>query len=48
MATHSSILAKKIPWREAWWAMTHGVSRVGHNLATTTIHYLETLGNKAA
>ena len=28
MATHSSILAWQIPWREAWWATTvHGVSK---------------------
>ena len=23
MATHSSILAGKIPWRGAWWASVH-------------------------
>ena len=23
MATHSSILAWKIPWRGAWWAIVH-------------------------
>ena len=37
MATHSSILTCKIPWTEhrgAWRATVHGVSRVGHDLAT--------------
>ena len=27
MATHSSILAWKIPRRGAWWAMVHGVAK---------------------
>ena len=27
MATHSSILAWKIPWTGAWWAAVHGVSK---------------------
>ena len=30
MATHSSILAWKIPW--TWQAMVHGLARVRHNL----------------
>ena len=31
-ATHSSILAWRIPWTEgAWWATVHGLKRVGHN-----------------
>ena len=35
MATHSSILAWRIPWTgAAWWATVHGVARVGHDLAT--------------
>jgi len=34
MATHSSILAWRIPWRGAWRAAVHGVSRVGHDLVT--------------
>ena len=35
MATHSSILAWKNPMdRGAWWATVHGVTRVGHKLAT--------------
>ena len=35
MATHSSILAWEISWREgAWWATVLGVTRVGHNLVT--------------
>ena len=36
-ATHSSILAKKIPWtgdRGAWWATAHRVTRIGQDLAT--------------
>ena len=32
MATHSSILAWRIPWTEL--ATVHGVARVGHDLAT--------------
>ena len=32
MATHSSILAWRIPMdRRAWWAIVHGVARVGHD-----------------
>ena len=32
MATHSSILAWRIPMnRGTWWATVHGVARVGHN-----------------
>ena len=27
MATHSSILAWRIPWRGAWWAAVHGVTK---------------------
>ena len=40
MATHSSVLAWRIPWRGAWWATIHGVAQwVGHNWATnTTFH----------
>ena len=33
-ATRSSILASEIPYRGAWQAAVHGVSRVGHDLAT--------------
>ena len=33
-ATHSSILAWRIPWRGAWQAAVRGVSRVGHDLVT--------------
>ena len=33
-ATHSSILAWEIPYRGAWQATVHGVSRVRHDLAT--------------
>ena len=31
MATHSSILAWRIQWREAWWATVHGSQRTGHD-----------------
>ena len=35
MATHLSILALGNPMdRGAWWATVHGVTRVGHDLAT--------------
>ena len=27
MATHSSILAWRIPWRGAWWTTVHGVTK---------------------
>ena len=27
MATHSSILAWRIPWTEKWWATVHGVAK---------------------
>ena len=39
MATHTSILAWKIPWTEepeAWRATVHGSQRGGHNRATNT------------
>ena len=43
MATHSSILAWRIPMvREAWWATVHGVTKeLGNNLVTKTT----TIGN---
>ena len=31
MATHSSILAKKIPWTGIWWATVHRVHAVAKN-----------------
>ena len=34
METHTSILAWKIPWTGAWWATVHGITRIGHDLAT--------------
>ena len=35
MATHSSILARKIPMdRRAWWAMVHGFPKSGHNCSS--------------
>ena len=27
MATHSSILAWRMPWKEAWWATVHGLAK---------------------
>ena len=39
MATHSSILARRIPWtRGAWRATVHGVARVRHDLETNHHH----------
>ena len=42
MASHSSILAFKIPWTEEPGGLHARVCRVGHDLATghTHIHYL--------
>ena len=41
IATHSSILAWRIPWRGAWWAKIHGVAQcVGHNWATNTTFHI--------
>ena len=38
-ATHSSILAWRIPWTEQFWrAMVQGSQRVGHDLATERKH----------
>ena len=34
MATHSSILAWRIPWTEEPGRLVHGVARVRHNLET--------------
>ena len=28
VASHSSILAWKIPWTEAWWAVVHRVAKI--------------------
>ena len=36
MATHSSILAWRISWREAWWAIVQGEQSVRHNWVTST------------
>ena len=39
MAAHSSILAWRIPMdRGGWWETGHGVTRVGHGLATKPHH----------
>ena len=34
MATHLSVLAWRIPWTEESGSLVHGVTRVGHDLAT--------------
>ena len=31
MATHSGILAWKIPWTEEWWATVHGLTELDMN-----------------
>ena len=42
MATHSSILAWRIPWTEEPGGLqSRGPQRVRHNLATKQQHYLE-------
>ena len=42
MATHSSILAWRIPMdRGAWQATVHGVARVRHNLVTKPINIMK-------
>ena len=33
-ATHSTVLAREIPWTGAWWATVQNVARIGHDLAT--------------
>ena len=44
MATHSSILAWRIPWTGAWWAPVHGVAKSrtrlsnSHSLTLIPIH----------
>ena len=39
MATHSSILAWKIPWTEAWWATVHGVAKNRTQLSDFTFTF---------
>ena len=40
MATHSSILAWRIPWtRGAWQAPIHGLQKVRHDRATKTFTF---------
>ena len=34
MATHSSVLAWRIPWTEEPGGHSHGIARAGHNLVT--------------
>ena len=39
----------EIPWiRGAWWAMAHGVDRVGHDLATKQHHYDQRSGEEVS
>ena len=38
MATHSSILAKKIPWTGIWWATVHVVAEMDMTQHTHTSH----------
>ena len=38
MATHSSILAWKIPWTGAWRATVHGITKSQMQLSTHTQH----------
>ena len=41
MATHSSILARRIPWTEEPGGLqSMGLQRVGHNRVTNTLTYL--------
>ena len=35
MAPHSSTLAWKVPWTRAWWLLSVGLLRVGHDWATS-------------
>ena len=39
MATHSSILAWRIPWTGVWQGTIHGVIRVRHDFATKPPHF---------
>ena len=38
MATQSSILAWRIPWRGAWWAIIHGVAKSQTQLSDYLAH----------
>ena len=38
MATHSSILAWRIPWTESWWATVHGVAKSQTQLKWLSTH----------
>ena len=41
MATHSSILAWRIPWTESWWATVHGVAKSQTHLSETENHWTD-------
>ena len=46
MATHSSVLAWKIPWKEGWWAAVHGVANSWTQLSDQAhMHCSTTDGN---
>ena len=40
MATHSSNLAWRIPWTQAWWAIIHGVAKCWKQLRQLSMHAL--------
>ena len=47
MATHSSILAWRIPWTGPWQVTIHRVAKkIGHNLATKQQQLMVTLHNR--
>ena len=48
MATHSSILAWRIPWAEKHGRLVCGVARAGHNLATKLLLLKLTLEKEMA
>ena len=39
MATHSSILAWRIPWTGAWWSTVHGVTKSQTRLSDYNFHF---------
>ena len=49
MATHSSILAWRIPWTEEPGGLqSMGSQRVGHGLASKYFHFIEQVGDRPA
>ena len=46
MATHSSILAWRIPWTErAWWATVPGIAKHGHNWGSRAFTFSQILSS---